>query len=121
MKKGLFGLLHYLMPKRQIISLHSGYNVGNDGDVAFFFGLSGTRKTTLSTDHKMYLIGDVEHCWSENDGTAKGNVVDLEVMIEIKLRILLSSGHGFKTLSLSSGRGFLVACLLQIFILSGFT
>ncbi|KAK0575995.1 hypothetical protein LWI29_010324 [Acer saccharum] len=40
MKKGMFGLLHYLMPKRQILSLHSGCNVGNDGDVAFFFGLS---------------------------------------------------------------------------------
>ncbi|KAL6225457.1 hypothetical protein ACLB2K_004307 [Fragaria x ananassa] len=52
MKKGLFSLMHYLMPKRRILSLHSGCNMGKDGDVAIFFGL--------------YLIGDDEHCWSDN-------------------------------------------------------
>ncbi|TXG63891.1 hypothetical protein EZV62_010885 [Acer yangbiense] len=59
MKKGMFGLMHYL-------SLHSGRNMGKDGDVALFFGLSGTGKTTLSTYDNIYLIGDDEHCWSEN-------------------------------------------------------
>ncbi|KAG2423215.1 hypothetical protein HXX76_015472 [Chlamydomonas incerta] len=65
MKKGVFTLMHYLMPMQGKLSLHSGCNVGVKDDVTMFFGLSGTGKTTLSADPKRPLIGDDEHVWSE--------------------------------------------------------